>query len=63
MQNPLKIYNVQNASYPQSELWKYGISGDIPIVLLKIRGVNDIYVLEEMLKAYEFYRAKNIQID
>ena len=63
MQNPLKRYNVQNASYPQSELWKYGISGDIPIVLLKVRGVNDIYVLEEMLKAYEFYRAKNIKID
>ena len=33
MQNPLKTYNVQKTSYPQSELWKYGISGDIPIVL------------------------------
>ena len=63
-QNPLKKCIVQKTSnYPQSELWKYGISGDLPIVLLKAKEVNDIYVLEEMLNAYEFYRAKNIQID
>ena len=65
-QNPLKnIYlkNMKTGNYPQSELWKYGISGDLPIVLLKIKGINDIYVLEELLSAYEFYRLKNIQID
>ncbi len=65
-QNPFKklyLKNINENNYPQSELWKYGISGDIPIVLIKIKGLNDIYVLEEMLRAYEFYRLKNIQID
>ncbi len=70
--NPLKNVNYArgnfsdeqgNISYSQSELWKYGISGDLPILFVKISNVNDIYVLEDILKAYEFYRAKNIEID
>ena len=65
-QNPLKescIKKIQERNYPQSELWKYGISGDLPIILVEISEISDIYVLDEMLKAYEFYRAKNIQLD
>ena len=66
--NPMKKleqakYENLDKKYPQSQLWKYGISGDIPIMLLKIKNINDIYVLEDMLKAYEFYRSKNIEID
>ena len=64
--NPLrKMYlnKLPKNNYPQSELWKYGISGDLPIILLKINEVNDTYVLEDLLKAYEFYRTKNIALD
>ena len=46
-----------------NSLWKYGISGDIPILLVKIKNVEDIYVIEDVLSAYEYYRAKNIYID
>ena len=49
--------------YKQEELWKYGISGDLPIILVKIRDVNDSYVIKEVLKAYEFFRTKNIQTE
>ena len=31
-------------------LWKYGISGDLPILLVKIRDSNEIEILEEILK-------------
>lgn len=65
-QNPLKsIYTnkFKNNVYFQSELWKYGISGDVPILLVKIKDVSDIYVLESVLKAYEFFRIKNIDIE
>lgn len=65
-QNPFKKNNLEitdHENYPQSELWKYGISGDLPIVLIKITNVNDTDVLNELLNAYEFYRAKNIMID
>ena len=63
MQNPIKKNVNTDKNYPQSELWKYGISGDLPIMLVKINEINDIYVLKDVLKAYEFYRTKNIRID
>jgi len=51
-----KIYKIEN-------LWKFGISGDIPILMIKIKNINDIKIVEEIIKAYEFYKTKNIDID
>ena len=65
-ENPFKKFYLnknKKENFSQEDLWKFGISGDIPIVLLKIDNLNGIYVLEDMLKAYEFYRSKNIEID
>lgn len=65
--NPIKAQMMENKNkqmnYHQSELWKFGISGDLPIILLKIRNVNDSYVIQEMLKAYEFFRMKNVETE
>ena len=65
-QNPTKklyINKLPKISYKQSELWKYGISGDLPILLVKIKDINDINIIKEVLKAYEFLKVKNIKID
>ncbi len=48
---------------PSTELWKYGISGDLPIFLVKIKDVIDISVVKDALKAYEYFKIKNIKID
>ena len=65
--NPIKSIRLNNLnkqiSYKQSELWKYGISGDFPIILVKIKDLNDNYVIKDVLKAYEFFRTKNIQTE
>lgn len=65
--NPIKSQIMQNRkkqnAYHQSDLWKYGISGDFPIILLKVRNANDSYVIKELLKAYEFFRMKNIETE
>ena len=64
--NPLKARKIKNLplrNYLQSDLWKYGISGDFPIILVTITDVNDIYVVRQILKAYEFFRVKNIQTE
>ena len=58
-----RIKKINLAQYNQSELWKYGISGDLPIILVKIKDVNDSYVIKQVLKAYEFFKTKNIQIE
>ena len=67
-QNPLKTQTLpklveKEEEAFQSKLWKYGISGDLPILLLKIEQVADSYVLKDILKAYNFYRSKHIAID
>ena len=64
--NPLRkmeLKKLPKRDYSQKELWKYGISGDIPILYVKIKDVNDVYVIEEVLKAYEFARLKNLELD
>jgi len=64
--NPIRserMKKLNKQDYKQSELWKYGISGDYPIILVKIKDVNDSYVIKEVLKAYEFFRTKNVQTE
>ena len=65
-QNPLKIL-MYKGKIPEEamacELWKYGISGDLPILAIKIKDVSDIDVVKDALKAYEYYRVKNIKLD
>lgn len=64
--NPTRKANLERLpkrNYEQSELWKYGISGDIPIILVKIKNINDSYVIKELLKAYEFIKTKNFEIE
>ena len=64
--NPSKKINLEKISkqiYEKSELWKYGISGDLPIILVKIKDLNGAYVIKEVLKAYEFFRTKNIETE
>ncbi len=65
VQNPLKKLYLKDydKQYNVEDLWKYGISGDLPILLVKIKDVNDAYVIKEILKAYEFFKIKNIKID
>ncbi len=66
LNNPLKkliLNKLPKKIYSQSKLWKYGISGDLPIILVKIEDLNDMYVVQDVLKAYEFFRSKNIKID
>lgn len=47
----------------QRSLWKFGISGDFPIILLTIKNVNDEYIVKQLVKAIEYFNVKNIKID
>ena len=65
-QNSMKYLeddDIPNKIYSQSDLWRFGISGDLPILLVKIRDINEKYILKDVLKAYEFFRSKNIKIE
>ncbi len=64
--NPLKskkMKKISNKVYDKSRLWKFGISGDNPIILVKIKDINDIYMVTTILKMYEFFKAKHFDLD
>ena len=62
--NPLQNKNnLKSKYYPKEELWQYGISGDLPILLVKVGNSNEKENLREILKAYQFFKLKNIQVD
>ena len=48
---------------PQSGLWAQGISGDIPIVLVRIADNENLDVVRDLIKAHEYWRMKQIAVD
>lgn len=54
---------IKRGAGPQSLLWQHGISGDLPIVLLRIESIDDIAQLQQLLRAHEYWRMKRLEVD
>jgi cyclic beta-1,2-glucan synthetase len=46
-----------------SGLWQHGISGDRPIVLLRVSEPEDRIFVEQLLRAHEYWRMKGFAVD
>ncbi len=44
-------------------LWRHGISGDLPIVLLQIDEVEDLEIVRQLFRAHEYWRMKQLAVD
>ena len=44
-------------------LWAQGISGDLPILLLRIDAAEDIAIARQLLQAHEYWRMKGLAVD
>ena len=47
----------------QSSLWPYGISGDLPIVLVRIDEPEDRDIVRQCLRARQYWRSKGLAVD
>ena len=47
----------------QSGLWGQGISGDLPIMLVRIADIEDLELVRELLQAHEYWRMKQLPVD
>ncbi|MDB4980862.1 MAG: cyclic beta 1-2 glucan synthetase, partial [Myxococcales bacterium] len=47
----------------QSALWAYGISGDLPIVLLRIADQSNTNLVRQLVKAHAYWRLKGLIAD
>jgi len=44
-------------------LWPQGISGDLPILLLRIDDLDDVNIVRQLLLAHEYWRMKRLAVD
>ena len=44
-------------------LWSYGISGDTPIVLLRISDIEKIELVRQLIRAHSYWRMKGLTVD
>src|SRR5205814_9959403 len=47
----------------QRELWKFGISGDLPILLARVTDETGLPLVADLLKAHEYMRRKGLVFD
>jgi cyclic beta-1,2-glucan synthetase len=47
----------------QSGLWPHGISGDLPIVILRLEREEDVAMARQLLRAHQYLRSKGLQFD
>lgn len=53
----------QTLQRKQSNLWAHGISGDWPIVLVRVSDLSRIKVVEEAVRAHAYWRRKGLRCD
>ena len=54
---------IQRGAGSAAALWPQGISGDLPIVLLRIDHLEDIGIARQLLQAHEYWRLKQLAVD
>ena len=47
----------------QAGLWPHGISGDLPILLVRVIGDDDVGLVRQVLEAQEYWRLKGLSAD
>jgi cyclic beta-1,2-glucan synthetase len=47
----------------QAGLWPHGISGDLPIVLVRVAAGDDVPLVRQVLQAQEYWRLKGLRAD
>jgi cyclic beta-1,2-glucan synthetase len=56
-------YQVAQNLLGQSRLWSFGISGDLPIILLHLFAARDSRFLRELVRANQFWRSRGVAFD
>jgi cyclic beta-1,2-glucan synthetase len=54
---------IRRGSGGPAALWAQSISGDIPIVLVRIDDIEDIAIVGQLLRAHEYWRMKQLAVD
>ncbi len=58
-----RMATLANNTLSQSGLWRFGISGDLAILLLEIDRIERSGFGKELLRAFEYYKVHGLQLD
>ncbi len=61
LRGPVDILKQNNLG--QKSLWKYGISGDHPIILVKVHDEKGLLTVKDIVSAYEYFGKNGIDAD
>ena len=48
---------------PQSALWPLSISGDLPIVVVRVGAMEDLAAVRHIVRAFEYWRMRRLSVD
>jgi cellobiose phosphorylase len=54
---------LRNNRRGQSGLWSYGISGDAPLVVLRVSDPEKIEIVQQLIKAHAYWRMKGLTVE
>ena len=54
---------IRDGAGPPAGLWSQRISGDLPILLLRIDAIEDIAIARQLLQAHEYWQMKGLAVD
>lgn len=47
----------------QKDLWPFGISGDLPIILVRVKHPNEMEMVKRLVRAMEYFHRKHFAVD
>lgn len=54
---------IKNINMNQENLWAYGISGDLPIVMLLVKDENDMSLVRQVVNMHYYWKTKGLKVD
>src|SRR5262249_39568682 len=54
---------IRSNTQAQSGLWKMGISGDVPILLVRVKDGDELGIVRQLVAAHLFWRINGITVD
>ena len=54
---------IESNTLGQAGLWPHGISGDLPLLLVRVGGDDDVALVRQVLQAQEYWRLKGLSAD
>jgi cellobiose phosphorylase len=59
----IKKYEIENKEAAVQSLWRFGISGDLPILVVRFYDMNDLAMIKNMLICHKYLKYKGIAHD